>query len=546
MDTFANDSVFATGRAPGRLLAMFPLLVIAVLVPMLIAAGFLLGRHASRRLIVREELSPVTRQHIDLFQGGQLSETMLESAKDRLRELLERGEMAAVEASLRPGTQYVVNVRALAEIGTDDAGVILERQLQRRLSDDQLEQSWYWIDLANGLRILNRQESLPHLLRCSELAADLPLGHFFAAETICFLGFAEYLDQPETALGRAALRLLHRALEGLRFGVQGLLIVEARLGEMVEGLWDNRSIGVHPLLVRLAVEVRRLLRRAPRLRATILDEDGGDGETLEWQLSRLAALETALEEYCAEAPAFLRAALANARGIQLRDILLALADLRTDAATELLPILEHASPQHAEQMLDVLGHSRDERVAPWLRAWASRRLLMKRRATWRRQATPPTRSSVPRDFPYVHLLGALRGHGSPQTESFLLLAADDWDPTIRCAAIGSLGWWEPFDRAAVTESLAQGRHDPNPEVRQSARSALARLGERAALQWFRNALTGEDNRHVHEAIQLVAQEGITLLWPDLDWLTESDDPDVSHHANEALERLREEMDAHSK
>ena len=97
-------------------------------------------------------LSPVTRQHIELFQGGQLNEAAVEAAKGRFRDLLERGEVAAVEASLRPGMHFVFQVRALAEIGTDDAGRILERQLQRRLTDDQLEQSWYWIDLASGLR----------------------------------------------------------------------------------------------------------------------------------------------------------------------------------------------------------------------------------------------------------------------------------------------------------------------------------------------------------------------------------------------------------
>ena len=74
----------------------------------------------------------------------------MESAKTRFRDLLERGEVEAVEASLRAGMQYVVQVRALAEIGTDDAGRILERQLQRRLTDDAIEQAWYWIDLADS------------------------------------------------------------------------------------------------------------------------------------------------------------------------------------------------------------------------------------------------------------------------------------------------------------------------------------------------------------------------------------------------------------
>src|SRR5437763_4810348 len=273
------------------------LVLLAISLIVLLPAAYLLGRHLHRRQYLQDDLSPVTRQHIDLFQGGQLSEVAVESAKDRFRVLLERGEVEAVEASLRPGTHYVVQVRALTEIGTDDAGRILERQLQRRLTEDQIEQSWYWIDLANGLRSLNREQSLPHLLRCSEQAGEIPLGHFFAAETICFLGFAGYLRHPETPLGRAALRVLHRAIEGLRFGVQPQMIVEARLGEMLENLWDNRPEGVHPLIVRVAAEVLRLLRRAPQMREPVGD-DIGDFEGLEWQLSRLAMLEPVLTDYC--------------------------------------------------------------------------------------------------------------------------------------------------------------------------------------------------------------------------------------------------------
>src|SRR5438270_7260996 len=94
-------------------------LIMAVVVPMLTAAAFLLGRHLHRRPAFGDELSAVTRQHIDLFQGGQLNETAVESTKARFRDLLERGEVAAVEASLRPGMHYVVQVRALTEIGTD-------------------------------------------------------------------------------------------------------------------------------------------------------------------------------------------------------------------------------------------------------------------------------------------------------------------------------------------------------------------------------------------------------------------------------------------
>src|SRR5216683_2897874 len=247
------------------------LVLLAISLIVLLPAAYLLGRHRHRRQYLQDDLSPVTRQHIDLFQGGQLSETAVESAKNRFRVLLERGEVEEIEASLRPGTHYVVQVRALTEIGTDDAGRILERQLQCRLTDDQIEQSWYWSDLANGLRNLNREQSLPHLLRCAEQAGEIPLGHFLAAETVCFLGFTGYLREPESLLGRAAMRVLHRALEGLRMGVPPHLMTEARLGEAVENLWDHRPEKVEPLVVRVAAEALRHLRRAPNADAAFSD-----------------------------------------------------------------------------------------------------------------------------------------------------------------------------------------------------------------------------------------------------------------------------------
>ena len=106
---------------------MHAVMILIVLVPLLLAAALLLVRR-HRQQFLREELSPISRQHLDLFQGGQLSEAAVESTKARFRALLERGEVGTVEASLRAGMQYVVQVRALAELGTDDAGRILERR----------------------------------------------------------------------------------------------------------------------------------------------------------------------------------------------------------------------------------------------------------------------------------------------------------------------------------------------------------------------------------------------------------------------------------
>jgi HEAT repeats len=516
--------------------------VILMLVPLLVAAAFLWGRHLHRRQALRDDLSPVSRQHIDLFQGGQLNEATVESVKSRFRELLERGELAQVEASLRPGTHFVVQVRALAELGTDAAGQILERQLQRRLTEDVVEQSWYWIDLASGLRTLNRAQSLPHLLRCAESAGDIPLGHFFAAETVCFLGFAGYVRQPDTPLGRAALRVLHRSLEGLRSGVQPQVVTEARMGEILETLWDHRPEAIDPVVVRIFGEALRLLRRAPHAEAALAGE-GPEQEAFGWQMSRLAALESSLIDYLSEAPAQLTAALTRAagQGQDVRDHLLALTDLRAEAAPAVLSLLSRPGFGQAELAVEALTWSRDPRVGPWLREFARRRVLMDRRALARRRGSPPRRPSVPADFPYRAVLRALRGHASAETESFLLLAARDWDPTYRTAAVSSLGWWEPLRRPEVLLGLQDARRDLSPEVRQAARAALARLGERQALQWFRQTLTAEDPQRVHEAIQVIAGEAIMLLWPDLDRLADAEDLDVAHHAREALERLCEEL-----
>src|SRR5262249_39704689 len=106
----------------------------------------------------------------------------------------------------------------------------------------------------------------------------------------------------------------------------------------------------------------------------------------------------------------------------------------------------------------------------------------------------------------------------------------------------SLGWWEPIQRGDVLLTLQEARRDGNAEVRHAARCALARLGERQALLWFRQTLGSEDPQRTYDTIQAIASEELTLLWPDLDRLGDAEDSDVAHHAREALERMRENLD----
>src|SRR4051794_39879994 len=91
----------------------------ALLVPASIVLA-LVARQSLRRLRNGPAaLSPVSRQHFALLQGGRIDEAAVAAARRPLQRLLQHGEDEMVEASLRPGTRYVFQVRALADIGTE-------------------------------------------------------------------------------------------------------------------------------------------------------------------------------------------------------------------------------------------------------------------------------------------------------------------------------------------------------------------------------------------------------------------------------------------
>ncbi len=525
---------------------MNTVVLISLFIILFLGGAILLARHLRSSSSDEWELTPVARQHVELYHGGQINEKEIHFTKRRFHELLSRGEIERVESSLRPGTQFVVKVRALMEIGTDDAVQILERQLGRQLTDNRLEQNWYWIDLANCLRLLGREESLPRLLECAGAVDELPLVHFFAAETVCFPGFTSYLRELDTAQGLAALRLLHRAIEGLRGAVTQQIIIEARIGEMVELLWDHRPADTHPMLVRLFLEVQRYLRRTQNLEEepyNVEAEDPFEREALHLQRSRLAALEPAMEDYLHEAGPSLSRQLPHLRGLLLKDALLALNDLRyAGSGANLLRLIKDPRFHFQEEAVRCLRWADDPRVADFLRDWAIINVEPHQRALKPLKAWEPRRPSIAASFPYKALLYAMRGFASSTNEQFLLVAAHDWDPTYRTEAINSLCWWEPYARAEVLLHLQAARFDHNANVRHAARAALARMGERQALQWFRQALQSEHKPCVIEAMQSIAEQGITLLWPDLDRIVDTEEPEIAFIAREAIELMHEDLD----
>src|SRR5438093_9695499 len=112
--TCASERIAARpriGRGAVEGTAMEWVVIVAVVLAMSVFAAFRLGRTLPRRPAQQSLLSPVTQQHLHLFQGGRLSEAAVETAKARLRALLERGRVADAEASLRPGLQFAVHVQ---------------------------------------------------------------------------------------------------------------------------------------------------------------------------------------------------------------------------------------------------------------------------------------------------------------------------------------------------------------------------------------------------------------------------------------------------
>jgi hypothetical protein len=517
-----------------------PIILIALAGAALLAVAYRLRRALPRRTGVKLLLSPVTQQHLHLFQGGRLSEAAVESAKARLQQMLERGRVADAEASLQPGLQFAVHVQALVELGSADAGTILRRQLDRRLSDDPVEQSWYWIDLAHGIRHLGRPECLPPLLQCPASDGGVPLGQFFAAETACCSGFDDVLRRPLSPLGRSALRVLHSALRGLRHGVPPQAIAEGRLGEAVARLWRHRPNRADPLVVRVLVESLRMVRRADHAEHALAGNPH-NGENLRRQLGELLALEDAFADYLFEARVGLSDSLATAADDSRLDYLIALEDLRADVADVVLSMIRGWPPAHRSAGVRLLAFAHGADVPAELIRWTGQWIQPERRARRDPRMRPPGRASIPRALPYIDILATLRRHPSGVTEAFLRTAAQDWDPTVRAAAVGSLGWWEPVDRNETLGVLEKRREDGNVDVGRAAQAALARLGERRALQFFRRSLLDDSDWAIPEAVRRVAAEGLTWLWPELDALADAEDVEVAQSAREALEHLREEI-----
>ncbi|HEX3147247.1 MAG TPA: HEAT repeat domain-containing protein [Gemmataceae bacterium] len=440
---------------------------------------------------------------------------------------------------VRPGHRCVEEVRRRCDADFVGGLNFLEGQLNRKVSDDPLEQSRYWIDLAEGLRGLNLHESVPALLRRADDALDMPMGDGYAAELASFAAFAEFLHDPLTPEGQAGLRILRVAMEGVRMGrVPAGVYAEAAFGDAVRRLSENCPDVVNPRLVLAFIEGLRHARRSFHTLPAFRD-DPVRRQTVRWQNAFLKDAEPVMREYLHDIASDLMRLLDCTHSRARREILKALAELHADTDDLALTLLGEPGFNDRVAALTCLRSSTSPLAPSALCGIARHALTGDRSARWLRRLGVG-RKPVPEDEVRAALY-SLRGHPCEEAERVLLHYCGRPEPEWRLSALQSLGWWEPIRRGEVLHALRTAKQDTHPDVRRAALAASARLGECAALQIIREMLARESAKSVVDAIHMCGNEGLSWMWPELDQLTESEDPIVAAEAWEAVERLREEF-----
>jgi len=504
----------------------------------LILMAGLYGWFRWRNLRKKEEptVSPFSQQHFEHFQGEELDSSLLERHLADLRSALSNHTPQNIAERTRLDLEFLYRVEALASLGTEQAAQVLYHLAERKLGSDPMEKAWVLHDLIRALKALHCGDALQMLMsQATSLSRDNPLVYYCAVEIIAFPGFGRVLlGRPNDRDRRMGWQILRLALDGFRFGVHSRLLADCRLGDLLENLLDQPGIPDDPDFLIATAAAARLARRTPLLRRQ-LEGDSNDVEALSWQMAKIDAVEQTLE---LESPRIRKhlVRLALSRDEFAREkALRAIAELRIDTGNELLGLLKDPTPGDLHLIFEALGHAKGDKVLSQLLGFLTQSQVLSK-AGWREAGKDQQNDSNARDA-ICAILEILKRHPGKQAETILIACCSLRNPKIRKAAISSLGWWEPLDRPGVLSLLKRSVSDSKPEVRWAAKAALARLGERKSLNFLRQLLFSEDLSKVHLGIQTVGNEGISLLWPDLDQLMDSEEEDISYHAWEATEKL---------
>ncbi len=513
-----------------------------------LALVIVIGLAAARRWRAsrkREEptVSPLSHQHFEHFQGEELDAALLERITSELRHSLLHLPAATVAERIRPDNEFLYKSDALASIGSDQAGLVLAHLLEKKLGTDPMERAWILHDLIRGLKSLHRVESLgPLMLQTSVIPKDNPLVYYCAVELISFPGFSRLLlGRPTDRDRKLGWQILRFALDGFRFGVHSRLLSDCRLGDLLEQLLEHPGMAEDPDFLVSTASAVRLARRSPLLRRQI-EGDEHEIEALTWQIGKIEAVEQTLDFDSPKVRKNLTRMALSGDDFWREKALRAISELRLDTGNELVSLLKDNHRGDLPLVFEALGFARGDRVLPELLGFLAKNqgLVMAGETTGptkNSQADPNTRDAI------CAILELLKRHPGKQAEMILTTCCSLANPKIRKSAISSLGWWEPLDRPKVLGILRKAVSDTKSEIRWAAKAALARLGERKSLNFLRQLLCSEDISKVHMGIQMVGNEGISLLWPDLDHLMDSDDEQISYHAWEATEILGTQTDS---
>lgn len=479
-------------------------------------------------------LSPVCRQHLEVYQGSEIPGWLVEKQKKKLQDHIYRRQNPLAEKLFVPGLDFLINVRALMEIGDENSTRILQNLLTKIKTKDPIEKSWYMIDLANALRTLHHGDSLGQLSEVFNKQNDLALAPLFAAEILCFDSFINFYrssDQPDR---KKALRVLLSVMEGLYSGISFQVIAESRMGDLLECIWDNKADGEYcPIHVSVFINASRISKRCQALSESILPELP-DPEEFLWQLRKMDSLESFFKNYIEEAKKQLAKDLENEPWSTHGDFLKAMNDLRCAPADIFAVWLKDPGYPFKTLLWDSFLYSPtpmgknlielfEKKLSNGLQSKALLRLL-------------------PNPNPeLLSLCKILKKHPCPEAENFLLEMGQTSSAELLVMVLSSIGWWEPHNFQATKLFLDRLRNHRNMEIRFAANAALARLGERKALDWLRFNLNNADINLVHQTIHVVSTQGICLLWPELDSLVEAPDLDIAMHAREAIANLSEEF-----
>jgi len=430
-------------------------------------------------------------------------------------------------------------IRRRSHVDFGGALTYFEGQLHRRVSESPLEQVRYWMDLAEGVRTLNMPEAIPALLRRVDEALDLPTGEGFAVELVSFPAFAEFLHDPLSREGQAGLRALRVVMEGIRLNrIPVGVYAEAAFGDAVRRLAENCPDATNPRLALVFIEAMRHCRQTYHTSPAFRD-DPVRRQTVRWQNAFMRDAESVMREYLHDLGADLVRMLPTANGRAIREILQTINELHIDSDEGVLTLLGEPDFPYRADAVACLRWSKSAMAASLLCGMVTHATTGGRSPKWLRRLGVGQVDCSPADVEAG--LAALRGHPGEVTEKVLLAGVTHADAAWRLAAMRSLGWWEPVLRAEVLEAIRNGKQDTQPAIRRAALAAAARLGECAAMQTLREMLNRENLHQVQDAIHLCKTEGLSWMWPDLDQLTESDNPHIVSEAWEAIERIREEF-----